>query len=404
MPQPTPFHSRTFKLCKSQEWRNWSGYLSAVTYEPSHEFEYYAIRNAAALIDVTPLYKYEITGPDAARLMDRIITRDISKCRVGQVIYTPWCDEQGRMLDDGTVQRLAEDRFRVTAAQPNFRWFSDCAYGMNVSISEISERIAALALQGPQSRKILQHVTTRGDVETLRFFHLIEGEIDGMPAIISRTGYTGDLGYEIWIDYHHAEQLWDVLMEGGRGFGIHPTGLAALDIARIEAGLILTDVDYVSSYKALIDSRMSTPFEAGLDWAVHLRKRRFVGQRALIEEKKRGSRWRLCGLAADWEAIEALYAAVDLAPQMAGRASRVGVPVYRGGKQVGQATSSTFSPLLKKYIALATLQSKMAIPGTRVDLEFTVEFVRHRVPATVVKLPFFNPERKRAGVKTAAEE
>ncbi len=400
MPQPTPFHSRTSALCKSQEWRDWSGYLSAITYEPNHEFEYFAIRNAAALIDVTPLFKYEVFGKDAARLVDRIITRDVSKCRIGQVLYTPWCDETGKIIDDGTVQRFEENRFRITAALLNLRWFQDCGFGMDVTVENISERVCALSLQGPRSREILMQAVTDADISQLKFFYLTEGKISDIPAVITRTGYTGDLGYEIWIDYHHAEQLWDALMTIGRNYGIVPTGLAAMDIARIEAGLLLTDVDYISSKKALIEARKSSPLEAGLGWAVKLRKKRFVGQKALIEEKKRGSKWGFAGLTANWEKIEALYNAVDLAPQVAGRASRDAVPVYSGNRQIGQATSRAFSPILKKYIALATLNSKYAIPGKVVELEFTVEFVRHRVPAIVTKLPFFNPDRKRAVVKS----
>ncbi len=399
MPLPTPFHSRTSALCKSQEWRDWSGYFSAITYAPNHELEYYAIRNAAALIDVTPLFKYEIFGKDAAKLVDRIITRDVSKCRIGQVLYTPWCDEAGKMIDDGTVQRFGENRFRITSALLNLRWFQDCGFGMEVTVEDISERVSALSLQGPRSREILMQAVSGADISQLKFFYLTEGKIGDIPAVITRTGYTGDLGYEIWVDYHHAEQLWDVLMRIGRSYGIAPAGLAAMDIARIEAGLLLTDVDYISSKKALNEARKSSPLEAGLGWAVKLRKKRFVGQKALIEEKKRGSKWGFVGLTADWEIIEALYNAVDLAPRVAGRASRDAVPVYSGNKQIGQATSRTFSPILKKYIALATLADKYASPGKTVELEFTVEFTRHRVPAVVTKLPFFNPDRKRAVLK-----
>ncbi|MFQ5641176.1 MAG: aminomethyltransferase family protein [bacterium] len=396
MPQPTPFHSRTSKLCKSHEWRNWSGYLAVSSYEMSHEYEYYAIRNSAALIDVTPLFKYEITGPDAARLVDRIITRDVTKCKVGQVLYTCWCDEAGKMIDDGTVQRFAEDHFRITAADPSLRWFQDCGFGMDVEVVNISEKLGALALQGPNSREILKQVVAGADLDSLRFFRLTGAEIDGLPVTITRTGYTGDLGYELWVDPKYAERLWDVLMEAGRGYGIAPSGMVALDIARIEAGLLLIEVDYISSQKALIEARKSSPFEAGLGWTVKLEADDFVGRRALLAEKERGSKWRFVGFEVNWLDLEKLFAEVDLPPLVAGRASRLAVPVYKHGKQIGQATSSTFSPILKKFIALGTILTPYAEMGGKVDIEITVEFSRKRAQATIVPTPFFNPDRKRA--------
>lgn len=396
MPLPTPFHARTAASCRSAQWRNWSGYMSVISYGHTHDYEYFAIRNSAGLIDVTPLFKYEINGPDAANLIDRIITRNAHACRIGQVLYTPWCDDAGKMIDDGTVQRLGEQRFRMTSARPALRWFQDCGYGMEVQIEDLSASVAALSLQGPNAREILRQVFSGADLDKLKFFYLAEGEIGGFPVILTRTGYTGDLGYEIWVANAHAESLWDILMEAGRGYGIAPAGLDAMDIARIEAGLLLTDVDYISAEKALISSRKSSPFEAGLGWAVNLNKPRFVGRPALAKEKAAGSPWRFVGLEVSWKDIERLYAAVDLPPQVAGKASRVAVPLYAGKRQVGQATSSTFSPLLKKFIALATVEQKYADPGMVLDYEITVEFTRKRAEAAVVKLPFFNPERKRA--------
>jgi len=400
MPIPTPFHLRTSVLCKSHEWRNWSGYLAAIKYGPTHDHEYYAIRNSAGLIDVNSLFKYEITGPDAALLVDRIITRDVSKCKVGQVLYTSWCDEAGKMIDDGTVQRLQENHFRITAADPSLRWFQDCGLGMAVNIENVSEKLCALALQGPNSRNILKEIFTGADLDSLKFFWLADGEIDGFPVTISRTGYTGDLGYELWVAPENALKLWDALMETGRGHGITAAGLDALDMVRIEAGLLLIEVDYISSMKALIEARKSSPFEAGLGWSVKLANKDFVGRKALLAEKEKGSRWNLVGLEVKWQDIERLFDAVDLPPLVAGTASRLAVPVYKKGKQIGQATSSTFSPLLKKYIALATLKTEYAEPGTKVNFEITVEFVRKQAEATVVQTPFFNPERKRAVLPT----
>jgi aminomethyltransferase len=402
MPIPTPFHSRTSPLCKSHEWRGWSGYLAAAMYEPVHEYEYYAIRNSAAMIDVSPLFKYEIRGPDAERLVNRIMTRDVAKCAVGQVMYSPWCDDDGKVIDDGTISRLTPDAFRVTAADPSLVWFQDCGYGMQVEVVDVSNELAALALQGPNARKILKEIVTGIDLDALRYYHFGQGSAAGLPVTISRTGYTGDLGYELWVAPQDAGPLWDRLMEAGRGYGIAPAGMVALDIARIEAGLLLIEIDYISSRKALIESQKSSPFEIGLGWTVDLDKQGFVGRQALLAEKRQGtSKWRWVGFEVIWESLEGLYASEGLAPQVAGRASRSPVPVYQDGRQVGQVTSHTFSPILKKYIGLGTVQKPYAVPGNQakadqVGMEFTIEYVRRQAQARIVKTPFFNPARKRA--------
>jgi len=396
MPIPSPFHTRTAALCESHEWRDWAGYLAAGVYEPSHEREYFAIRNSAALIDVSPLFKYELRGPDAEKAANRIFIRDFSRCQVGQVMYTAWCDDDGKVIDDGTVARLSEDTFRITAAENNLTWFQDSAFGLDAEIKDVSTQLAALALQGPNARNILEDMFTGFYLEPLPYYRLAHGSLVGIPATVSRTGYTGDLGYELWVASEHSEALWDLLMEKGQGYGIAPAGILALDIARIEAGLIMLQVDYISSRKAYIEEQKSSPYEIGLGWAVDLKKGDFTGRKALLAEKKAGSKWKLVGLEVEWSVLEALYAQVGLAPQLAGRASRSAVPVYREDSQVGHATSHTFSPVLKKYIALGTLESQHARIGTKLEVEFTVEYVRQRAEASVVKLPFFDPPRKRA--------
>jgi aminomethyltransferase len=396
MPIPTPLHPKTSALCHSFEWRNWSGYLTAGTYEPTHEREYYALRNAAALFDISPLYKYEITGPDALRLVNRIMTRDMARCQVGHVMYSPWCNEDGHVIDDGTIARLGEQHFRITAADPNLWWFQDVGYGLNAHVADVSTQLAALSLQGPHARNILKTAVTGVNLDDLRYFRLAQVQFDGFPLTITRTGYSGDLGYELWITPDRAGALWDALTAAGQGYGLAPAGIIALDIARIEAGLLLIEVDYVSAHKAVIESQKSSPFEIGLGWAVALDKGNFVGRKALLAEHARGSRWQLVGLDIDWPALEKLFSMVDLPPQVAGRASRVAVPVYRRGKQIGQATSLTFSPILKKYIALGTLETAHAALGGQVEIEITVEYSRQKCPAVIVKTPFFNPSRKRA--------
>ena len=393
MPVGTALHERTLALCESLSYREWSGYYTVSVYETHHEHEYNAIRNAAALIDITPLYKYRVTGPDATRLVNRVIARDITKVAVDQVIYCCWTDERGKVIDDGTVTRLGENTYRWTAADPNLRWFSQNALGLDVSIEDISERTAALALQGPTSARILRKIA-EADIETLKYFRVTHGRIAGVEVDISRTGYTGDLGYEIWIPWEQAVGVWDAIIEGGREFDVHPAGMLALDVARIEAGLLLIEVDYTSSKKALIEPQRYSPYEIGLGRLVHLEKENFIGRSALVADEKRGPKRKLVGLEIDWDQIEQRYAAVGLAPQVPSTASRLAVPVYRFGTQVGKATSTTWSPTLKKMIALASVAREHSAPGVKLQIELTVEAVRHTVRATVVPLPFFNPPRK----------
>jgi aminomethyltransferase len=378
-------------------WRDWAGYYAVSTYEVHHEREYSAIRNAAALIDISPLFKYRVTGKDATRLVDRIVTRDMNKVQVGQVVYTHWCDGEGKVIDDGTVSRLDEQVYRWTAAEPNLRWLTVNAHGLDVRIEEITERTAAVALQGPTSRAILEACAQAPiDLRALKYFRVTPAKVGPIPVEISRTGYTGDLGYEVWVDAPHAEALWDTLMQAGRPYDITPAGMLALDVARIEAGLILLDVDYTSARKALIPSQKYTPGEIGLGRLVHLDKAPFIGQAALRKDAQDGPARQLVGLEVDWDGLERLYDEAGLPPQIPATASRVSVPVYSGDRQVGKVTSSTWSPTLKKMIALASLSSSSAERGSRLEMEWTVDHQRKRVEATVAKLPFFDPPRKRA--------
>ncbi len=395
MPVGTAFHERTFALCQSLNYREWSGYYTVSVYEVHHEHEYNAIRNASALIDITPLYKYLITGRDATRLVNRIITRDINKVAVGQVIYCCWCDEHGKVIDDGTITRLAENKYRWTAADPSLRWFRQNGLNMDVQIEDISEKTAALALQGPTSAKLLKAVAA-ADITNLKYFRMTSGTIAGVPVDISRTGYTGDLGYEIWIPWDDAVKVWDALAEKGKAFDLHAAGMLALDVARIEAGLLLIEVDYTSSKKALIASQKYSPYELGFSKMVHLEKENFIGRSALEKDSRNGVERQLVGLEVHWPEVEKLYDKVGLAPQAPSQASRVHVPVYSGSKQVGKATSTTWSPLLKKMISLASVESEHSRIGNQLQMEITIEGIRLKVGTTVVKTPFFSPARKTA--------
>ena len=393
----SPLDVRTDALNRKREWREWSGYYAASQYEHLHIHEYVGIRHAAALIDVSPLYKYRVSGPDAVLLIDRVITRDASKIKPGQVIYTPWCDEHGKVIDDGTIARLDDDTFRWTSAEPHLRWFGLNTRGLDVAIDDMSERTAAIALQGPLARDVLA-AATGSDWHDLPYYHRRSARVGRIPIDVSRTGYTGDLGYELWVDAGKAPALWDRLMEVGRPFSLRAAGMLALDMVRLEAGLVLIEVDYTSSKQALIPAQNYSPFEIGLGRLVNLGKEAdFVGRRALeLEQAAGGPARRLVGLTIDYESIERLYEAQDLPIAVSTSTWREQRPVYSRGRQVGRATSGTWSPTLKQHIALASVDPAYEPIGSQLELEWTVEGRRGQAAATVVALPFFDPPRKRA--------
>lgn len=393
MPVGSAFHARTRELCESLSYRDWAGYYAVSAYETHYEHEYNALRNACGLIDISPLFKYRVSGPGATRLVNRVITRDAGKMAVGQVFYTPWCDDEGKVIDDGTVTRVAAQVYRWTAADPSLRWLTQNASGLEVQVDDVSEQVAALALQGPTSAALLRQVST-ANLDTLRYFRATSGTIAGVPVDISRTGYTGDLGYEIWMPWDAALPVWDAIVSAGPAFDLHPVGMLALDIARIEAGLLLIDVDFHGSRKALIESQKYTPVELGMSRLVDMTKGPFIGRRALADEVRRGQSRQIVGLEIEWTDVEKLYEAVGLPPTAPAGTSRVAVPVYKGGQQVGRATSTAWSPVMKKLVALATIDAPHFAMGTRLEMEMTVDAVRHRARATIVPMPFFNPARK----------
>ena len=393
----TAFHTRTAALNRKMQWREWSGYFASSAYADFHDIEYNAIREAAALIDVSPLFKYRVGGADALRLVDRVITRDATKIRPGQVVYTPWCDEFGKVIDDGTIHRLDDDSYRWTAADPQIRWLRLNARGLDVQIEEITESVAALALQGPLSRQVLEAASAES-FEDLPYFRRRASSIAGVAIDVSRTGYTGDLGYELWIPTRRATRVWDAVMHAGKAFGIRPAGMLALDVVRLEAGLILLEVDYTSARHAINPEQNYSPFEIGLGRLVNFEKGDFVGRLALEREQRAGGPpRRLVGLELDWYGIEKLYADQGLPPAISATVDRSAVPVFaeRGG-QIGKATSHGWSPILKQAIALASVPPSHEHSGSRVEVEWTVEGRRGRVKARVVELPFLDLPRKRS--------
>ncbi len=396
----TALHSRTAPLNRKMQWREWSGFYASSVYADAPDIEYNAVREAAALFDVSPLYKYRVSGPGAARLVDRVITRDATKLDVGRVFYTPWCDEHGKVIDDGTIHRLSDDVFRWTAADPQYRWLTLNSAGLDVRIEDETEAVAAIALQGPFSREVLEAATGESFAD-LGYFRRRPAHIRvgrrRVAVDVSRTGYTGDLGYEVWIPASDAADAWDALMTVGRDRAIRPAGMLALDMVRIEAGLILLEVDYTSARHAMNPEQNYSPDEIGLGRLVDLDAADFVGRRALADERRRGGpARRLVGLILDWYAIEALYDEQGIPPAISPIVDRSATPVFAGGRHVGRVTSRGWSPILKQAIALASVPPGLAAPGSSVEVEWTVEGRRGRVPAVVSPLPFLDLERKRA--------
>jgi aminomethyltransferase len=390
----TPFHERTAPLNRTLAWGDWAGYHSAAAYADHHDIEYNAIRQAAALIDVSPLYKYIVSGPDALRLVDRVITRDATKLAVGQVLYTPWCDERGKVIDDGTVSRLDETTFRWTAADPCYRWIRLNAGGLDVDVRDVSEELAAVALQGPRARAVLEAATGE-DWSDVRYFRRRAATIAGVELDVTRTGYTGDLGYEVWVPADRAPALWDALVAAGEDHRLRPCGIRAMDVARVEAGRVLLEVDYTSARTALTPEHEYSPFEIGLGRLVSFAKEDFVGRRALAREQDAGGPARkLVGVELDWPGIEAAFARHGLAPAVEATVNREPTPIFYGGGQVGRATSTCWSPTLKKLIGLASLDAGVRM-GAPLEIEWSVEGERGRVAATAVDPPFLDLERRR---------
>ena len=396
MPIPTPFHARTAALCTSYRWTDWAGYYAVSSYKLPNDSEYYSLRHASGIIDISPLFKYEVAGTNAAAFLSRIMSKNIEGIPIGRAVYCCWCDDFGKIIDDGTVFRLDTDRLRVHTAEPMLAWFEQFKRGFDVTLEDITAKVAAVAIQGPTSRDILRQVTDI-DLDALTYYSVIATQIGKLPLLISRTGYTGDLGYELWMDHANALPLWDALMAAGKPYLLQPFGLDVLDIARIEAGLILNGVEFHNAAHCLIESQKSTPFELGLGWTVDLDREPFCGQQALKAEHAAGPELALVGLELDWDEQEALYAKHGLPAQVHAGAWRSGVPVYDndGRVQIGKATSGAWSPMIKKNLALASVKARCAQIGTELKIEYTVEYQRETVKAVVVPIPFYNPEHKR---------
>jgi len=379
----TPFHARTSKAAEAQVWGRWDGYATVGVYS-AVELEYFAIRNSATLFDLCPMKKYRVTGPDAERFLNRLVTRDVVKLTPGRVSYCLWCNDAGQVLDDGTLFRFAEEDFLLCCQERQLVWLSDSAYGFEVEVEDVSKAIAALALQGPTSCAVLKRLGVTG-IETLKPFAWRAAEAGGLKFTVSRTGFTGDLGYELWLAPEDAEGLWDALMAAGGYCGIRPVGSAALDLARIEAGFIATNADFLAADQVVRCNRGRSPFELGLGRLVDFDKGHFTGRRALLAERHEDSA-RYCLVGLD---IEGNKPATDA------------LVYYRKSREVGHITSAMWSPTCKRNLALAIVKRPFGQEPqddlwvhvyTNKELKWDHQMCR----AKVVERPFFKPARRSA--------
>lgn len=378
------------------QWRRWGGYQVASCYEMRPDREYYAVRASAAMFDVSPLAKYTIKGPEARAYIQKLFTRNMEKLEPGKVFYSPWCDQRGKVIDDGTIACFDEQSFRMTAAEQGESWLLKVAAGFDVSIENVSDDFGVLAIQGPTSRAILQQLVGE-EIADLGFSEASEFSNEDLPLWISRTGYTGDLGYEVWVSAERAVELWDRLVEVGANYALTPAGIWALDVARIEAGLIMLDVDYLSALKAETTAQTSSPYELGLGWSVHLQKGDFVGREALKKEKESGcTPYHFVTAVLDDLAYRRAFEEVGLAADLPVQAWRGMHPIFgEDGSQVGYATCGTWSPQTQKYLMLAQVGPMYATEGTVLYFDTVVDRHRHRFPLTVTKGPVFETPRKK---------
>lgn len=397
MVKQTPFHPRTSQANQTGLWSHWAGYLATEKYQMAEKFEYFAIRNAAGMIDTSPLYKYAITGSESELFLAGVLTRDIRKCGPGHAQYTVWCDDEGWVLEDGVVLRRARDEFMLTTARPNLAYLEDLTGSLDVEIKDVSDEVGALAIQGPVSRTVLREIVP--EVDGMGYFGVAEARIGDAEVTISRTGYTGDLGYEIWVAADRALDVWDRIAETGAPHGVIPCGQISLLISRIEAGLILIDVDYHSARFAWNDDQRLTPSELGLGWMIGdlgADDRPFIGRRALQREAEQGnSRWATVGVIVDWADWARIHNERGLVTPKDHIPDHGGRMIYdEESNQIGHAPSFVYSPVLQEHVGIARIRPEFAGPGRSVGLEVTIDHRYDMVEARVAKLPFYNPPRK----------
>ena len=399
MIRTTPFHPRLSELNTTGLWGHWAGYLSATKYDMSAKHEYFAVRNSAGFFDSSPLYKYWVRGRDAERFLGGVMARDVRTCRPGRAQYTVWCDDAGYVLEDGVLFRYSDTEFMLTAAEPNLGYLRDLVGRLDVEVVDVSAEYGVLAVQGPRSRMILERLSP--DVAALPFFGHVQTKVAGAAVTVSRTGFTGDLGYELLVPAADALTVLDAVVEAGTPYGLRPFGEQALLMTRIEAGLVLIDVDFHSSRYAWTEHDRVTPVELGLSWmlrGIDDPDRPFIGRRAIRAELAgKTSRWSTVGLVVDWKDWDRLYTQAGLVPPKDETPLDYESMLYDAdGGKAGYAPSFMYSPVLQNHIGIARVRPDLAAPGTTVGLELTINHEYHNVAARTARLPLFNPERKTA--------
>lgn len=375
----TPFHERTYEACYNNDWYRWAGYKIAREYTNT-ELEYTAMRNTAGVLDITPMHKYDIKGADAIKFVDKLVTRNVTEINSGQVMYIIWCNEDGNVIDDGTVFCFNSNHLRIFCAERNLNWFSDTAIGFNVEVEDVSDTIAALAFQGPLSCKILNLLNVK-DIENLKPFYFDNFDLNGCKVTISRTGFSGDLGYEIWCKNEDAINVWDSLFTFNRDYKVLPAGMNALEMVRVEAGFIQPNADFMSAEQALRPNRMRNPYELGMGWLVDLNKNYFTGKKNLVNLKKKTLTKKLVGL------------------DIQGDKPAIGSVLYdKNKKEIGIVTAGMWSPSLKSNIAFGYVDKDHMKIGSKVFAEIyhpeELEYKKIWAECSVVKKQFFNPPRR----------
>jgi aminomethyltransferase len=399
MVMTTPFHPRLSELNTTGLYTHWQGHLSTLRYSHAPKHEYFAVRNSVGVFDTSPLYKYWIRGQDAERFLAGVLVRDIRSCRPGRAHYTIWCDDRGFVMEDGVVFRHSDNEFFMTAARPNLGYLESLIGRLRVTIEDVTADYGVLAVQGPRSRETIAQLTD--DVEALKFFELTHSKIGSASVTLSRTGYTGDLGFEITVPTDDALDVLDAVLEAGRGRGVRPFGEEALMMLRIEAGLPLIDVDFHNSRLVMTDHDRVTPKELGMGWmlrGVDTDERAFVGRDAIRRELADGtSRWATVGIVVDWQHWDSLYRDAGLFPPKNEHPLPYESMLYDDeGAQVGYATSVMYSPVLQRHVGIARVKPELAKAGNRVNLELAINHHNTTVAAQTARLPLFNPERKTA--------
>ncbi len=403
MIRTTPFHSRLSELNTQGLYTHWQGHLSALRYTDAPKHEYFAVRNSVGVFDTSPLFKYRIHGPDAERFLEGVLVRDIRRCRPGTAQYTLWCDDRGFVMEDGVVFRHSETDFLLTAARPNLGWFTDLRGRLRVELEDVTENYGILAVQGPRSRAVLASLMP--EAESLPFFGIADTKLGSAPVTLSRTGYTGDLGFEVTVEADHAVDVLDTILENGRPHSIRPFGEEALMMLRIEAGLPLVDVEWHNSRLAFTDHERVTPTELGMGWmlrGIADDGRAFVGGHAIRKElAEKSSRWATVGIVVDWQAWDSLHREAGLLPPkdehpLSYESVLHDRPTTAGGSQVGYVTSFVYSPVLQRHIGLARVRPDLAPPGSEVHMELALNHSNTTVLARTARLPLFNPPRKTA--------